>query len=70
MIEGLRWVQREIQSFGGSLSKEVTIMGHSSGSMAVSLLNIIPSTEGLFGKAILLSGNHDQLLESKHLNNH
>jgi para-nitrobenzyl esterase len=57
MIESLRWVQKEISVFGGDPSR-VTIMGHSSGSMAVSLLTMLPTTEGLFSQAICMSGSH------------
>ncbi|VDP06059.1 unnamed protein product [Soboliphyme baturini] len=55
IVEGLRWVQREIKNFGGD-AKRVTLMGHSTGATAVSLLTLSPVTAGLFQQAIVMSG--------------
>lgn len=54
-IEALRWIHNNIASFGGN-PNSVTIFGESAGGMAVSLLTLIPSNEGLFQRAISQSG--------------
>ncbi|XP_059608039.1 venom carboxylesterase-6-like [Phlebotomus argentipes] len=54
--EVLRWVQRNIASFGGDPSK-VTLMGWSAGSAAVSYHLFDPAAEGLFSAAIMMSGS-------------
>jgi para-nitrobenzyl esterase len=56
LIAGLRWVQRNIAEFGGDPSN-VTIVGQSAGSMAVSLLQESPEAHGLFSKAVGMSGS-------------
>ena len=55
LLQALRWVQENIQQFGGDPSN-VTIFGVSAGGAAVNLLMTIPSAEGLFHKAIAQSG--------------
>jgi carboxylesterase type B len=54
-IEALRWVQKNIASFGGN-PQSVTIFGESAGGMCVSLQTLIPSNKGLFQRAISQSG--------------
>lgn len=54
-IAGLRWVQKNISSFGGDPDK-VTIFGESAGGIAVSMLCASPLAEGLFRGAISQSG--------------
>ncbi len=56
LIAGLRWVQRNIAAFGGDPAN-VTIVGQSAGSMAVSLLQASPEAHGLFSKAVGMSGS-------------
>ncbi|XP_013167161.1 PREDICTED: para-nitrobenzyl esterase-like [Papilio xuthus] len=51
----LRWVQKNIASFGGN-PDDVTIIGYSAGSSAVDLLMLSPMTKGLFTKVIPESG--------------
>ena len=55
MIAGLKWVEDNITSFGGDPSN-VTIIGHSAGGAAISLLAASPLTKGLFHRAICMSG--------------
>ncbi len=56
MIAALRWVQENIENFGGD-SDNVTIFGESAGSSAVSTLMASPLAQGLFNKAIGESGS-------------
>jgi para-nitrobenzyl esterase len=58
MLTGLRWVRSEIGAFGG-IGTRITIMGHSSGAQAVSLLTMMPAADTLFEQAIALSGKVD-----------
>ncbi|XP_028177098.1 juvenile hormone esterase-like [Ostrinia furnacalis] len=51
----LRWVQNNIDSFGGNPG-DVTISGCSAGGSSVDLLTLSTMTEGLFQKAIAESG--------------
>ncbi|MGA9352951.1 MAG: carboxylesterase family protein [Terriglobales bacterium] len=50
-IEALRWVKRNIGSFGGDPSN-VTIAGESAGALSVMYLMAAPAARGLFSKAI------------------
>lgn len=54
IMEGLRWVKRNIAAFGGDPSR-VTIFGVSSGGASVALLMVSPLSQGLFEQAILES---------------
>ena len=54
-IEALRWVQRNIASFGGDPGN-VTIFGQSDGGNKVCVLMASPLARGLFHRAILESG--------------
>ncbi|XP_043465782.1 uncharacterized protein LOC122500760 [Leptopilina heterotoma] len=54
-IFALRWIQENIEAFGGD-KDSVTIFGQSSGSGSVHLLSISPLAKGLFHKAIMQSG--------------
>jgi len=55
MLLALRWVQRNIQAFGGN-PDNVTLFGHSAGGMAVCTLMAVSQARGLFHKAIVQSG--------------
>ena len=54
-IAGLKWVQANVAKFGGDPSK-VTILGHSAGGFAVSMLAASPQAKGLFRAVISESG--------------
>ena len=55
MIEGLKWIKKNIAVFGGDPNK-VTIFGESAGGIAVSMLCVSPQAKGLFHGAISQSG--------------
>ncbi len=55
-IQALKWVQENIEKFGGD-PKNVTIMGQSAGAMSVNSLVQSPLAAGLFTKAVAESGN-------------
>ena len=55
MQAALKWVQNNIESLGGDPGN-VTIMGESAGGMAVQMLMSSPKSEGLFAKAVSMSG--------------
>ncbi|CAG7828562.1 unnamed protein product [Allacma fusca] len=55
-VFALKWVQQNIQRFGGD-PKRVMIFGNSGGGQAVHALLVSPMSEGLFSTAILQSGN-------------
>ncbi|MDD6677887.1 MAG: carboxylesterase family protein [Firmicutes bacterium] len=52
---GTRWVKRNIEAFGGD-PDNITIGGQSAGGMSVSTQLCCPENEGLFQKAIVMSG--------------
>ncbi|XP_015174308.1 PREDICTED: venom carboxylesterase-6-like isoform X2 [Polistes dominula] len=55
MVMALKWVQQNIESFGGDRNS-VTLMGSSSGAASIHILSLSKKTEGLFHKYILHSG--------------
>ena len=54
-VQALRWIQENIQAFGGDKNR-VTILGVSSGGASVGLHLLSPLSEGLFHGAIAESG--------------
>ncbi len=55
LVEALRWVKENIAQFGGD-PENVTIFGQSGGGAKVTVLGQIPEADGLFHKAIVMSG--------------
>lgn len=55
MVEALRWVRAHVAGFGGR-PDQVTIAGQSAGAAAVANLLVMPSAQGLFSRAIAMSG--------------
>lgn len=63
----LRWVNRNIQHFGGN-NEKVTLFGQSAGGMSVMYHMVSPGSQGLFHSAISMSGvfgDHALLHHSK-----
>lgn len=56
IVAALEWVKNNIENFGGDPSN-VTIMGQSGGASKVCMLCAMPAAEGLFHKAVALSGD-------------
>ena len=54
-ITALKWVKNNIASFGGD-PYNIIIMGQSAGAMSVQALCFSPESEGLFHKAVMVSG--------------
>ena len=55
LVEALRWVRDNIACFGGD-PDNVTVFGQSGGGGKVTVLGQIPEADGLFHKAIVMSG--------------
>nr|QEA03464.1 carboxylesterase [Plodia interpunctella] len=56
IVLGLNWIKNNIAGFGGDPTN-VVLLGHGSGAAIVDLLTMSPLAEGLFHKAIVLSGS-------------
>ncbi|CRK97185.1 CLUMA_CG010582, isoform A [Clunio marinus] len=55
-VLALKWVKENIEKFGGD-PKQCTIFGESAGGACVHYLTITKQTEGLFQRAIIMSGS-------------
>ena len=59
-VAALQWVKRNIARFGGDPA-QVTIIGESAGGMSVHALLASPLAQGLFARAVILSGGDGSL---------
>lgn len=64
IVAALKWVQQNISRFGGDPNC-VTIFGQSGGGGKVSTLMQSPEADGLFHRALMMSGAGTQLCEGK-----
>ncbi len=55
MCNALRWVRAHIEAFGGN-KDNISLMGQSAGAMSIQYLCLNHDLEGMFDKAILMSG--------------
>ncbi|CAH1958123.1 unnamed protein product [Acanthoscelides obtectus] len=55
-VEALKWIKKNIASFGGD-PDSVTIQGYSAGGFSAILHMISPMSQGLFHKAVAMSGS-------------
>lgn len=60
----LRWVRAEIGAFGGD-PRDVTLVGQSSGAVAIACMMAGESARGLFDRAILQSGGLERVRSSR-----
>jgi len=64
ILAALRWVQRNVRSFGGDPAR-VTIAGESAGGMAVHMLATSPLAKGLFAGAAIMSADLGRVIGGK-----
>lgn len=64
MIAALRWIQENIESFGGDPGN-VTLFGQSGGGMKVWTLMQMPEADGLYHRGIIQSGVIDEVLDAE-----
>ncbi|MET0245893.1 MAG: carboxylesterase family protein, partial [Sphingomonas sp.] len=65
-VAALQWVKRNIAAFGGDPSN-VTIIGESAGGMSVHNMLTSPQSQGLFQRAVVMSGGNGRTEEAKTL---
>ncbi|KAG0430055.1 hypothetical protein HPB47_023052 [Ixodes persulcatus] len=56
----LKWIQEHIDVFGGDPAM-VTVIGQSAGAMSIHAHILSPLSKGLFKRAVMLSGSHNNL---------
>lgn len=61
-LAALQWVKRNVAAFGGDASN-VTIIGESAGGMAVNTLLTSPMAQGLFARAVVMSGGEGKTVD-------
>ena len=64
IIASLKWVQENIEKFGGD-PKNVTVFGQSGGGAKVTTLLQMPAADGLFAKGINMSGVINDLMPKR-----
>lgn len=55
-VHVFKWVRENIEKFGGD-QESVTLMGYSAGSMSITMHLVSPMSQGLFHRAIVMSGS-------------
>jgi len=55
LVVALRWVRDNIAAFGGD-PRRVTVFGQSGGGAKIATMTAMPAADGLFGRAITMSG--------------
>jgi len=68
IVDALKWVHENISAFGGD-PHNVTVFGESGGGAKTSVLMAMPSAEGLFHKAGVMSGPTLRVSERERANN-
>lgn len=63
VLAALRWIERNIEGFGGDPDR-VTLQGQSAGAFIAAALVAAPSAEGSFHRAVLQSGAADHALST------
>lgn len=62
IIAALKWIQKNIRHFGGD-PDQVTLFGQSGGGAKITALLQMPEADGLFGKAICMSGVMEKCMD-------
>jgi para-nitrobenzyl esterase len=61
-LAALQWVKRNVSVFGGDPSK-ITIIGESAGGMSVNAMLTSPLAQGLFARAVVMSGGDGRMAD-------
>jgi len=68
ILYSLKWINKNIEAFGGD-KENVTLIGHSGGGMKVTCMLQCPEADGLFHKAIIMSGVMDEHMSNEEPDN-